>query len=90
MNNRIIVIDEMTQSHKDGRMIGNILVENMMTMCYRGSKALHEMRGRENFEIKCVLDAYGNSAPTGKSRQCPCGAKDGPNKFSKQELDCHQ
>ena len=66
MNNGIIVIDGVTQSHKDGSRIGNVSVQDTMTMCYRGSKALHKMRGRENFKIKCMLDAHGNSVPTEK------------------------
>ena len=81
MNNGIIVIDGVTKSHKDGRRIGDVLVQNTMTTHCHGSKALHETRGRENFEIEEMLDACRNSMPTGKIEMVSVWHKDGPNKF---------
>ena len=81
MNDRIIVIDGVTQSHKDGRRIRDVSIQNTMTICYRGSKALHEMRGRENFEMEEMLDVCGNSVSTGKIETVSVWHKDGLNEF---------
>ena len=82
VNNGIIVIDGGMQTHKDGRRIGDpVVVQNTMTTHHCGSRALHKMRGRENFKTEEMLDAHGNSAPTGKIEMASVWQKDGPNEF---------
>ena len=58
MENRIINVEDLPESHKTGRRIGNVMMNETMTMCYRGLKASHEIRGRNNFKIECVMDEH--------------------------------
>ena len=65
VNNRIIDIDNLTESHKEERRIGNIVMnKTMMTHCH-GTKALHKINRRENFGIICMMDNDGDSPPKG-------------------------
>ena len=54
--------------------------ETMTTHCC-GSKAPHEIKGRNNFKIECMLDECGDSASNDKIESIQVWHKDGKNKF---------
>ena len=68
MNSEIINIDDVPPSHKDGRKIGDLSVPNTMTMHCCGSKALHKIKGAENFGMMDAFDWF--ESPTQRPKGC--------------------
>ena len=66
MNNRIIDVKNIPDSHKEGRRIQSRSKINEMTMHHRGTGVTHEINGRDNFGIIHMLDGEGNTALEGK------------------------
>ena len=49
VENRIVNVEDLPESHKAGRRIGNVMTNEMMMMHYCGLKAPHEIREKRNF-----------------------------------------
>ena len=81
MNNGIMVMDNPLESHEDGRRIGDESIEETVMMCRCGSRALHEMRGSDNFGIIDVLDKCGDSRPQGTIKTMKVWCNDGQSRF---------
>ena len=81
VNNRIINVDDLPELHEEERRIGNIMMNNTMTMCHRRLKALLEMKGRDDFGIMCVMDECGESPPNGTIELIQVWHNDRQNQF---------
>ena len=81
VENRIISLEDLPESCEAGRRIGNTMINEMMTMHYRGLKAPHEIRGRNNFKIECMMDECGDSSLNGKIEFAQVECEDRTNKF---------
>ena len=66
MENGIINVEDLLESHEAGRRIGNVMTNETMTTHHHGSKAPHEIKGRNDFKIMHVLDECGDSPPNGE------------------------
>ena len=81
VENRIVNVEDLPASHMEGRRMRKAMTNETMTAHHCGSKALHEIRGRNNFEIMCVMDQCGDSPPNGKMETIQVWHKDGRNRF---------
>ena len=87
MNNRIIDVKIIPDSHKEERRIQSRSKIDAMTTHCCGTGALHEINGRENFGIIHMLDGEGNITPEGKIEMTHAWHRDGR---SKLEMRMHQ
>ena len=51
VENRIVSMEDLLESHEVGRRIRNTMTNKTMMMHHCGSKAPHEIRGRNNFKL---------------------------------------
>ena len=86
MNNKIINVKDIPESHKEGRRTSTTTKQDAMTTHYRGTGVIHEMNGRDNFRIVHVSDGQGNMAPEGKIEMIHMQCRDGK---SKLEMKMH-
>ena len=75
------MMDSPPESCENGRRIGNVNINETVTMHHRGSRVLHEMRGRNNFGIINVMDEHGNSRPEGIIKMMKVWFNDGQSRF---------
>ena len=87
MNNRIIDVKNIPDSHKEGRRIQSRSKIDVMTTHHRGTGALCGINGRENFGIIHMVDGEGNMTPEGKIEMTHVWHRDGR---SKLEMRMHR
>ena len=81
MENRIVNVEDIPASCKEGRRIRNVMINEMMTTHCHGSKAPHRIKGRNDFEIVHMMDKHGDSPPNSKIELTQVWHGDGKNKF---------
>ena len=81
MNNRIIDVKNIPDSCKEGRRTQLMTKEDAMTTHHRGTGAMHEINGRDNFGIVHMLDGEGNTTPEGKIEMTHMWHRDGKSKL---------
>ena len=87
MNNRIINVKDIPESHKEGRRTPTTTKLDTMTTCYRGMGVVYETKGRKKFKIVHVSDANGNIIPKGKIEKTHIWCRDGESEF---EMTAHR
>ena len=66
MNNKIINMKDIPDSHEEGKRILTTAKQDTMTTHCRGTGVAHETKGKENFKIVHMSDRNGNTVPEGK------------------------
>ena len=87
MNDKIINVKNVPDSHKEGRRTQSAMKENTMTTHCRGMGVTHEINGRENFRIIHVVDGEGNTTPQGNMENVHIWHQDSKSEF---EMRTHQ
>ena len=86
MNNKIIDMKNIPDSHKEERRMQSMTKVDTMMMHYRGTGVTHKINGRDNFGIVHVLDGEGNTVPEGKIEKTHMWCRDGK---SELEMKTH-